>query len=367
MEEKKRPPEPQYYSISQINSYRGCRREWFYKYRERLESKAPQRPLYIGSTLHKLLEIRANGGNWSEHLETVVRKKFEEMPETYRLNLGEDFIETLDKIMRQYDWVYGEEKIKYLATEVKIDARIKGRKRFVGVVDAICEIDGDQYIMEHKTFKTQKMSADQTWLNQQTCLYMRVLNQQGWNIKGVIWDMIKTTAYKPPKKLKNGDFGKQYSEQTQLSFYDEGILKEDIPDSVYEEIKDNHLNFLDRYITPVLPSVVEAVWKDFVETVDDISKNKSTARNLGRDCDRCAFKELCQTELTGGDVGYVKQLYYTTPIQRELAMISEFAKTTECLCCQALAKSNEYIVDFDQCIIFCERYKSFKEEKKKND
>lgn len=367
MEQTKKKPEPQYYSISQISAYRGCKRGWAYRYVERLESRAPQRPLYIGSTLHKLLEIRANGGNWSEYLETTVRKKFEAMPETYRLNLGEDFVEVVDKIMRQYDWAYANEKIKYLATEVKIDTKIKGRKRFVGVVDAICEIDGDQYIMEHKTFKTQKMSTDQTWLNQQTCLYIRVLNQQGWNIKGVIWDMIKTTAYKPPKRLKSGAFGKQYSDQTQLSFYDDGILKEDIPDEVYEEIKDNHLNFLDRYVTPVSPSVVEAVWQDFVETVEEISKNKSTARNLGRDCERCPFKDLCQTGLTGGDVEYIKQLYYTDPIQREVALFKEFAQTTECLQCQAIIHQNGVVTDFDQCILFCEKYRKFKEEKKNNE
>lgn len=357
--------EPQYYSISQISCYRGCKQEWAYKYREKLHNRAPQRPLYMGSTIHKLLEIRANGGNWKDHLEKVVAPEFENMPQTYQESLGEDFIDCLDKIMRQYDWCWQSEEIKYLATEIKIDCKIKGRKRFIGIVDAICEYKGDQYIMEHKTFKTKKMSLEQTWLNQQTCLYIKVLNEQGWNIKGVIWDMVKTSAYDPPKVLKSGQFGKQYEKQTIMSFKDAGI--EEIPEAVYEDIKDNHKAFLDRYITPIQPSVIVSVWKDFVETVEDIFRNKSTAKNLGRNCEWCSFKDLCQTELTGGDVEYVKQLYYTTPLQREREIMEQFKATPECRECQALADAYGAEIDFDQCIEHCPKYKLYKEAKKQNE
>ena len=230
--------EKQYFSISQISCFRGCKQEWAYKYKEGLKSKAPQRPLYMGTTLHKLLEIRANRQSWVDYLYDVIVPEFCAMPMDYQSILGEDFIDCCYKIMTQYDWLYDKEDIKYLATEVKIDAKIKGSKRFVGVVDAIVEISGDQYIMEHKTFKTTKMSLDSTWLNSQTCLYIKVLNDQGWNIKGVVWDMIKTAAPKPPRVLKNGQFGKQYADQTLLSFEWAGIDVATLPPDVYEEIKD---------------------------------------------------------------------------------------------------------------------------------
>lgn len=357
--------EKQYFSISQISCFRGCKQEWAYKYREGLKSKAPQRPLYMGTTLHKLLEIRANGQSWESHLCNVIKPEFEAMPTDYQTILGEDFIDCCYKIMTQYDWLYEKEDIKYLATEVKIDAKIKGSKRFVGVVDAIVEIDGDQYIMEHKTFKTTKMSLDSTWLNSQTCLYIKVLNEQGWNIKGVVWDMIKTSAPKPPRVLKNGQFGKQYADQTLLSFEWAGAIPEKLPKEIYEDIKDNHKNFLDRYITPVLPTVVEAVWQDFVDSVDDIGKNKHTPKNLGRDCEWCSFKELCQAELTGGDVDYIKQLYYTTAEQHDKELFEEFKKTEECQQCQMMADSYGAEIDFEQCRLCCEKYKNYKEENKK--
>lgn len=349
------------YSISQISCFRGCKQEWAYRYQERLVPRAPQRPLYMGTTLHKLLELRANKKSWHDYLYKEVKEEFESMPETYQAELGEDFIDCCDKIMRQYDWVWGEENVKYLATEVKIHKKIKRGKDFIGIVDAICEIDGKQYIMEHKTFKTTKMSMDQTWLNQQTCCYIKVLNEQGYNIQGVIWDMIKTSAYKPPRVLKDGSFGKQYSDQTLMSFWDAGV--KDIPSAVYEEVKNNHLNFLDRYITPIQPEVIESVWNDFVETVDEISKNKGHAKNLGRDCDWCGFKNLCQTALTGGDVEYTKQLYYTTPEQRERKIFDEFFKTPECLACQHLADSYGAETGYNECHASCVAYKKYKEAK----
>lgn len=358
--------QPQYFSISQINSFRGCKQKWKYGYKDRLQTRAPQKPLYMGSTLHKLLEIRANGGDWKDHLFTVVAKEFNEMPDDYQAILGYDFIDTCELIMAQYDWAYKDEPIKYLATEVKIEFKIKGRKRFVGVVDAICEMDGKQYIMEHKSFKSSKMSMDQTWLNPQTYLYAKVLNQQGYNIEGVIWDMIKTSAPQPPKVLKNGAFGKQYSDQTLMSFWRAGV--EDIPEDILEQIKDNHKNFIDRYTTPIIPAVTEKVWEEFVQSVDEISKCKTCPKSLGRDCDWCGFKDLCQTELTGGDVEYIKQLYYTTPEQRDRKLFEDFWKTEACQHCQNLAINSGFAIDIETCFAnreSCEAYNKWKEEEKK--
>lgn len=356
--------EPQYYSISQISCFRGCKKEWEYRYKDKLQLRAPQRPLYMGSTLHKLLELRENGEDWRQYLNTTVKTEFETMPSDYQAELGEDFIECCSDIMNQYEWAYQNENIKYLKTEFKIDCKIKGRKRFIGVADAICELDGKQYLMEHKSFKSNKMSLDQTWLNAQTCLYIKVLNEHyGYNIVGVIWDMIRTSAPQPPRVLKNGQFGKQYGEQTLYSFEKAGV--KDIPQEIYEEIKDNYKNFVDRYITPVIPSVVDKVWEDFVQTVNEISKCKYFPKNLGRDCDWCGFKNLCQTELTGGDSEYTKQLYYTTPEQREWAIFKKFQQTQECIACQSLADSYGADVDFNECITNCVTYKKFKEDQNK--
>lgn len=317
-----------YYSHSQICSFRGCKRRWSYRYEDKLKSRAPQKPLYLGSTIHRLLEARLNSmksdgpstPNWHEVLLTEIKPKYDQMPQAYQEMLGEDFLEVCEKIMQEYDDIYYQDQglMKVLGVELPIECKIPGtRDKFVGIIDAIVEINGKQYVVEHKTFKTTKMSLESTWLNQQTSLYIRRLNQIGYHIDGVIWDMIKTELPEPPRVLKDGSFGKQYSKQTIHSFIWAGVAPEQIPASTYEDIKDNYKNYFDRYITPVEPIAIEEVWNDFVETVKEIRKNKSHARTLGKECEWCEYKELCKVSLTGGDVEYTKQLLFTTDKEKE--------------------------------------------------
>lgn len=316
-----------FYSNSQVSSFRGCKRKWAYRYEDKLKSRAPQKPLYLGSTIHRLLEARlnymkSNGATptWQEVLETEVKPKYEEMPQTYQEMLGSDFIEVCTKIMQQYEDIYWEDAnvMKVLAVELPIECKIPGtRDKFIGVVDLIVEIAGKQYLVEHKTFKTTKMSLESTWLNQQTSLYIRRLNQMGYKIEGVIWDMIKTELPDPPRVLKDGSFGKQYSKQTVHSFLWAGVSIDQIPSNVYEDIKDNYKGYFDRYVTPVEPKAIEEVWEDFVTTVKEIRKNKSRARTLGKDCEWCEYKELCKVSLTGGDEDYIKQLLFTSEREKQ--------------------------------------------------
>jgi hypothetical protein len=62
-------------------------------------------------------------------------------------------------------------------------------------------------------------------------------------------------------------------------------------------------------------------------------------------------------------VEYTKQLLYTTPVQREKEILEQFKETPECVGCQMLAISNGYKVDFEQCALYCEKYRKFKEDK----
>lgn len=300
-----------YYSISQIRCYRACKQKWAYRYKEKLQSKKPARPLYMGSTIHKLLEVRAKGGNWKECLQNEIIPEFWKMPDTYKAELGYDFEDACYKIMDQYDWVYRNEKLNYLETEFKIDYKIYGKRHLIGYVDAIVEFNGEQFIVEHKTFKDAKMPYENTWLNSQTAVYIKALNSMGYNIKGVIWDMIKSVPPKAPKVLKNGNLGKQYGTQTLHSFYWDGWSKENIPKEIYDQVKDNYSNFLDRYIVYMPEKIVDNIFKDFKSTMYDIRHNDNCSKNLSRDCSWCQFSDLCKTELTGGDVESVKNLLFT--------------------------------------------------------
>ena len=347
------------FSISQVQCYRGCKKAWEYRYAQGLQNRNPARPLYLGSTIHKLLETRALYKDWKKCLKEEVEPEFNKLSEANRAELGEDFIEVCQKIMEQYDYVYANEDIKYVAVELPIKIKIKGNKCFEGIVDAVCELpDGSQYIMEHKTFSSKKMSMEQTWINAQTALYMKVLNDKGYNIKGVIWDMIKTACPEEPRVLKDGSFGKQYGTQTIMSFKWAGYSEAEIPEDIYENIKLNHLNYLERYQTPILDNVVDIIWDDFRDTVEEITKAKTFPHRLSKDCDFCSYKDLCKVEMTGGEIDSIKQLLFTTREERDLARLKEYQSTHDfCQTCMEQAKTSGFNLEPKWCIENCKIYK----------
>jgi hypothetical protein len=55
------------------------------------------------------------------------------------------------------------------------------------------------------------------------------------------------------------------------------------------------------------PATVEAIWKGFVYQAHLIAKygKQNKTKNLTRDCSWCQYKDLCYTELTGGNLGYL--------------------------------------------------------------
>lgn len=305
-------------SHSKLNTYKTCPQKHYFSYVERIEPITIQKPLYKGSGLHELLEIRAkhlidnNNITWKDHLHTNLQEKYDMLSDRDKEQIG-NFIQDAEKIMMQYDWVYQDEEIKYLEIEKWIEIPLVKRKNkediiFVGKVDAIVEIKGKQYIVEHKTFSAQPMSLQDSWINVQTSLYAYALNKYyGYNITGILWDMIKSEPFSEPNILKNGEYGKQSSKVTLMSF------KENPGKEVLEQVKENHLNFLNRFVTPIVPSAITSfieeskeLSKELDKPADKIPKHK----RLSKDCSWCAFKDICQTELTGGDVDYIKNMLY---------------------------------------------------------
>lgn len=345
------------YSISQIQKFRNCKKAWEYCYKERLKPRATARPLYVGSTIHELIELRARGEDWKKHLETVVSDKFESLSTSNKAIIGEDFIETCYKIMTQYCEVYKDENLKYLLIEQPIEWQLGEEEYFYGIVDAVVEKeDGTQWLVEHKTFGSKMMSPDNTWINSQTALYIKVLNDKyGYHIKGVIWDMIKSEAPSAPNILKNGNFGKQYGTVTTYSFECAGY--ESIPEDIYNDIKDNYKNFVIRYETIVFKEVAESIWQDFVQSIKEIKATERCTRTLTKDCSFCSYKTLCQVELTGGDVEAVKTKEYISKFEELKKFQNRCATCEKCL---NFAKSFNQQLDPEYCITLCKVFQKQK-------
>lgn len=306
-------------SYSLLSCFKNCPHAYRLKYLEKLEPIRVVKPLYKGSAIHSLLEYRIKHlmfplvePTWEDCLHQTIEPEFMKLTDTDKESLGLNFIEDLERIMKQYDWCYQDENIEYKEVEKWIEYKLFSFKKepvlLVGKVDAIVKINGVDYIVEHKTFSSNPMSLNDTWINMQTCLYAYILNKKyGYNIKGVLWDMIKTEPYADPNILKSGQYGKQSSKVTLLSF------KENPGTDIINQVKDNHLNFLQRFITPIVPTAVDSFFNETKNLAKELIKRGTSIidiKRLTRDCSWCAYHDICQSELTGGDTDYIKQLLF---------------------------------------------------------
>lgn len=335
-------------SYSKISSYINSPVDYYFKYIERLRPKKVQPALYKGSMLHELFEQRAlhkidpeKHISWEELLDGKISDEFYQQSESNREELG-DLVEDARKILRQYDWHYANENVVYsedkleMEFEVVLYAEDKDGNPvdedspdavkqliLVGFIDGIVTLEGkpnEQYILEHKTFKKNPKSLSEAWIDLQTSIYATVLNKKyGFNIVGVLWDMVKSVPYTEPKILKNGSFGKQPSTVTLLSF--DSNPGEDI----IEEVKDNHLNFLQRFTTPLIPSAIEIFMNEVIEVGKELL-NGCVPKHLHlRKLDNWSkYKPIIEATLLGQDVDYIiESLYERKEEEKEDELPSE--------------------------------------------
>lgn len=76
-----------------------------------------------------------------------------------------------------------------------------------GIVDILCERDGQTFVMDHKTTSDDIVDPDSTYWRQlaiegQANLYILAQHLQGLRVDGAIWDAIKKPAIRPKKMAK---------------------------------------------------------------------------------------------------------------------------------------------------------------------
>lgn len=110
-------------SASKIRAYKNCQQRYWFKYIEGIEEDVKADALIEGSNYHKNLEQHLTGEIVENH--------------TY---LSKAFLEHVDTS----NW-------KVIAIEKKFKIKIAHGIYIEGIVDGIVEIDGEKYLLEHKT------------------------------------------------------------------------------------------------------------------------------------------------------------------------------------------------------------------------
>lgn len=312
-------------SQSKVSCWRTCRRRFWYRYVEKLKKKTKARPLKFGDIMHQMIEVDARGQDPFRRLNKIAkdqRKMFAAEKELYG-----DIIEDLDYIMTAYFAYYEDEPIEWIkhngeVSEHEFEIEIADGILAKGKIDGFAIYKKMHSLVEHKGHaRFPKM--EHRWRNVQSAVYVRFVDMLGWfQLDGVLWNYVKNKSPTKPQLLKSGELSTRKIDS--------------LPDVVVDIIKANKLNPADyqefiatqqeklpewftRVYTPVRKRVVDQIFKDFVQTSQEMAdiSHKRKERNIGLHCTSCEFEGICAASLSGKDEDYVIEKEFVCTVDEE--------------------------------------------------
>lgn len=320
-------------SYSRFSAYLSCPYKHYLSYIRRLELRKPVRPLYFGTDFHKLLELRGDKKSLVQ-AKAEISDKFYGMPSNWQLELGEDYVNDLFSIFKDYSKIYKGTPQPHITEhpfEVLLGYLNGEPVYFVGVIDELYlyKKQGKKFIKigEHKTFN-RKPDMNTLTMNTQKCLYAKATQiERGILPQEVIWDYIKSTPAKEPIWLpKTGRFSEAKSSDITPYSWERACKRRKIDDieiieKGMELYGQNTSNFFFRVQQDLYPQMVDHVWEGFVYTCKDIARqgHKNKTKNITRDCQYCNFRDICFSEMSGGDTEYIIEKNYKEKEERNNA------------------------------------------------
>jgi hypothetical protein len=329
------------YSVGQskVKTYRSCRQQYHFKYEEGLQRKRTKRPFVFGRIVHRMIEAKAQGEDPMQILKEI---EIDNLPIfTAEKEMYGEIITDIAVIMTDYFEFWEKVRpdgLRFIPVEdendelrfaehefdVPLSALVRKRDRtrtegivFKGQVDGLGKTPNKlRWLVEHKSF--DKMPGDdERWRNLQSVVYIRAVLHLGWmkQIDGVAWNYIMSKAPTIPQLLKDGT---RLSKQAIITLPSvvRSVLKVHKLDPKLEHHKillqraeEARREYFQRIYAPVNQTTADNIFDGFVETAIEMRENagKKKDKNIGRHCSWCDYEPLCRTELTGGDVEFVRK------------------------------------------------------------
>lgn len=304
-------------SQSSLRSWRRCRLMFSYKYIEKLAPKSFVRPLHFGSTVHKVLEYRAQGKPMAKAFKFMEQEKSQLF--TADIDKFEQTMTDAKRIMAAYSEHWADEDVK----PIKINGRIgehefvyelPGGMEYEGIIDLMVESpDGRRWLVEHKSHK--KIPTEDVRMRDLQTLTYHEAAKTTFGVKrlaGSLWDYICSVSPREPELLKNGTLSKKRI-NTLPSVYLEAIKKHKLKPEHYadklEELEQGMGGWFKRVFTPINKDAVAQVIEETVITGREIHRKAGVdkTRSMSRDCSFCSYERLCHAELFGMDADFIRE------------------------------------------------------------
>lgn len=307
-------------SHSRIKTARRCWKKHDYRYNQRLATKAKAAPLLRGTIIHEMIDAfvdRKDPFAVSKEYAVKYKQMFREQREEY----GDDFMGDIDRIFKNYQRTYKDDKLKYERSEEEFRVELPNGSELIYIIDKIAiDPEGRRWIMDHKVPKNIP-DEDARFSDIQLVLYYWAENKRKPKrpIDGVLWDYIRAKAPTIPEQLKNGGLSQAKSQVTDYYTYTAELSRLRIDPKPYQGFlaelkKRGSADFFQRIRLPTPDkSMVKSVVADAAETAEQIEVHGTElfARNLTRDCRwDCEFFKLCHAEMRGLDADFVRKTHF---------------------------------------------------------
>ena len=337
-------------SYSQLRMYRECRYKWHKHYAEglRLRGRELMR-LHIGTLIHKGLEAA-----FLEHAKdpqpdfatNIVSDAILARHEEYLKKIGgseaitPEFAEELTEVLHRAvrvtwralewldlsKWEVVFDSVGAPLVEMELTMPQNYWERFIGYVDVVLRerSTGNVYLIDAKCRdKFQTFENEET--NEQFPIYQKLLARKDIALSGVITWQIKTREPVVPELTKKGTLSRKKI-TTDWATYLQAIeaCKHDPAD--YAGVKEwadkvEFQRFSRNYRSDV---EVENIWYGIYAIAKEMrSESLPIYRNLRPGfggCHDCTMRELCLTELRGGDVEWIKKNRYRHRTEPNVAL-----------------------------------------------
>lgn len=319
-------PEITKVSFSRIKLWRTCQMAHHYKYYQRLIRRRGIIPLIVGTAIHSVIEAHLKGQDVNAQF-SKFRKEYDKLFNEEKAEVG-DLPGNIERIMGNYFERYSNDNLIYPVRrrgtncELPMVVDLPKNIQWIGYIDAYPQDErGRNWMMDHKSCKTVP-DEETRYSDLQLLVYCWLLPQLDYPVPdGIIWDYIRTKPPAIPEVLKGGGISKSSKIDTTYETYMETVIKELGEDKAqdYEEFAATNFKVKeDRFLRRIyLPhpgkEMVKTVVNDMMASAYEISLRGPTAtvRSMTRDCKRCSYYNLCQTEARGLDSTYIRKNEYT--------------------------------------------------------
>jgi len=320
--------------ISDVRSFRSCRRKWFWSSRlgENLEPIVPYPPFFTGKAIHAALEFfYRDRDNFEKTLQAYFKQEEENLeqlgtlwPEEVeklqeQVSLIEGIIDNYVKWQAQDETLFSDKNLEFVDMEVSftVPLDIAGELVYEGRLDGLVKHipTGEYYIWEAKTARSVQELIDTLPNDEQSTMYLWAARQiYDFPIKGVLYNIMRKKEPSVPRKLQSGLLSTAKSIDTTSYFY-RSVVKivhpdwsDETIDEFYSDIietlrleKDN--KFFTRFPVYRNPDEIARVVENIHATAKEMT-DPSTALYPSpgwMTCRMCTFRSACLTLNAGGN------------------------------------------------------------------